>query len=82
MCDIMLECFDDITIPLSEMKRVYKGELVVAMEPFYQCGMQYYPESDEETRDLILKLSRLDRDFGVGYSIITLKKWYIIFLNS
>lgn len=67
MCDIMLECFDDITIPLSEMKRVCKpGGLVVAMEPFYQCGMEYYPEADEETRDLILKLSRLDRDFGVG----------------
>lgn len=67
MCDIMLECFKDITIPLKEMKRVCKpGGLVVTIEPFYQSSCQFYPEVDIVTRDLILKYSRADRDFGVG----------------
>lgn len=67
MCDIMLECFRDITIPLQEMVRVCKpGGLVVAIEPFYQSGFEYYPEVDISTRDLLLKFSRADRAFGVG----------------
>jgi len=67
MCDIMLECFKDISIPLREMKRVCKaGGIVVAIEPFYQSFCEYYPEEDDVTRDLLLKHSRADRDFGVG----------------
>lgn len=67
MCDIMLECFKDITVPLREMKRVCKpGGVVIAIEPFYQSGFEYYPEADIKTRDLLLKFSRLGRAFGVG----------------
>lgn len=67
MCDIMLECFEDTTIPLKEMKRVCKtGGIVVAIEPFYQSNIEYYPNIDNDTRDLILKYSRADRAFGVG----------------
>lgn len=67
MCDIMLECFEDITIPLKEMKRVCKSRgIVAAIEPFYQSCIEYYPDIDKVTRDLILKCSRADREYGVG----------------
>lgn len=67
LCDIMLECFEDITVPLNEMKRVCKsGGVVACIEPFYQSGFEYYPEADDETRDLIMKFSRKGRAFGVG----------------
>lgn len=67
MCDIMLECFKDISIHLKEMKRVCKsGGIVVGIEPFYQANIEYYPNTDNSTRDLILKYSRAGRAFGVG----------------
>lgn len=67
MCDIMLECFHDISIPLREMKRVCKaGGTVAAIEPFYQGSCEYYPEMDSETRDLNLKFIRSRSGSGVG----------------
>ena len=67
ICDIMLECFEDITIPIREMKRVCKeGGIVTAIEPFYQSGFEYYPGMTADMRDLIIKYSRADRAFGLG----------------
>ncbi|WP_410506205.1 class I SAM-dependent methyltransferase [Haloimpatiens sp. FM7315] len=67
ICDIMLECFNDISIPLREMKRVCKtGGKVVCIEPFYQSSIEYYEYTDKSTRNLILKLARDGRDFGLG----------------
>ncbi|MCK4529464.1 class I SAM-dependent methyltransferase [candidate division WOR-3 bacterium] len=67
MCDVVLERFQVITTPLSEMKKVCKdGGIVVAIEPFYQSFIEYYPETDNETRNLLLKFSRADRNFGLG----------------
>jgi ubiquinone/menaquinone biosynthesis C-methylase UbiE len=67
MCDIMLECFKDISIPLMEMKRVCKTRgIVAAIEPFYQSSIEYYPDTDNTMRDLILKHARVDRSFGLG----------------
>lgn len=67
MCDIMLECFKDMSIPIKEMKRVCKsGGIVAAIEPFYQSCIEYYPNTDDSTRDLILKYSRSHAAFGVG----------------
>lgn len=67
MCDIMLECFKDISVPLKEMKRVCKtGGIVAAIEPFYQGNCEYYPEMDNEMKNLNLRYSRADSNFGVG----------------
>lgn len=49
------------------MKRVCKtGGIVVAIEPFYQSNCECYPEMDNETRDLNLRYSREESEFGVG----------------
>lgn len=67
MCAIMLEAYPDVTLPLSEMKRVCKeGGAVAAIEPFYQSCFVYYPETDDETRDVLLEYMRADRGFGLG----------------
>lgn len=67
LCDIMLECFKDASVPIREMKRVCKaGGTVAAIEPCYQAGVEYYPGIDKEMRDLLMKFSRADRSFGLG----------------
>ena len=67
MCAIMLEHFQDATVPLREMARVCrKGGTVVTIEPFYKSFFQYYPEVDGETSDLLLRWCRADKPYGLG----------------
>ena len=66
--DIMLECFEDTTVPLKEMKRICKpGGVIVSIEPFYQNNFSYFPEvKDKYIRDTLLKWDREGRDYGLG----------------
>ena len=74
MCDIMLERFLDIEVPLKEMQRVCRrGGTVAAIEPFYKAYVEYDPVADAETQDLLLKCMRIDRAFGLGPQ---LRHWF------
>ena len=69
-CDIMLEIFDDKSVPIKEMLRVCKPNgKVVCIEPNYQSYVYYDPRIPEEENMRRIRADNKQHAFGPGVTI-------------